>query len=1166
MTIKKKGKLKRRVAIIIVLCMLMNEHIAGLPTTLMAIADESVETVEFDNDGEISTEATTQSEIENNAKETKTDSDTDNSSSSVQESSMSESSSTSEGGTQTENSSITEESSSTTEGTTQIESSEETENEAATTQITNEETESTDESLIQTETTTIYDTSVETEESSTTEAITEENSTEESSSDESQNSTESETVNESQTETVSETETDTINETELTTEVETETETELGTENETETEILFEEEIADALQEGEENTGLPSNVSEYLEKISNNQTIFYINDEQDFRDIQNLCTNNEVKGFEGITLKITRPVGDTWSINSISGFEGIGTSDNPFKGTLISEYGINDVVFNINKPIIAYMGDGAIIQNMRINSSDSIAAIAGNIKATDKGVTISGIHITGNIGTGDGTVGIIASTIESGSKVNLSDVHTYYGTQRLTEVTGNITGGIAGVAGNNVTISVDEQVSLSVDENGGEIAVHGKDAVGGYFGEVKGKYVLDLDYHGDEIKIRPVGNGPSAYSGQIVGRLLSDGTTAGELQLINGTSINANIGGQGNGGGLVGICKPNTKITKPTGNFTISGTISLSSGSSGGVVGVLETPDFADNQSWLEQYTVSASVKNNVAGGIVGTIQGGNTILQKNTVSGAVNGTDAAGGMIGVVTGNVNENVKIIVSTPTVSNAVNASTIAGGIVGDVSGVTAIELQGVVNVSSFPASGTYKGIIVGKQEKCLIYLSESGEAGTNQMSSWAGSSEKEIGTYGGVYRNQDIGSKKLIGDGTIANVGVINHTVTLTDGWYQMGTTADFEALAIVLGTEGVFASNVFQGYTSSYDLLTASYRVTADVDISYNLTGIVTLSRNDKIDVKGADVTTYAFCGKMCGPENGKVTITQSISKKHSYGGLFSTVKGAVEFSNLAIAGTVENVSGVGGIAFEYSGSGQGCALTLNNFETRKVFNNNTGFIAGVIGRKVSGGSFGLYADNIVLASVLNSSDRRTSGFISQLTKGHIDIDGVTLGGSININNNDSNVGGFFGQNWNNISGTIKNVIVQPNTSYTATGTFGVLWDYLSNNASDGKYVTLDTVKLAGLTVNASSDKYNCSLLVRDATHLVANIIDYDSTGCVVNNPGSNFDEVAGATESWYLAKMQIESGIVSLHSRKAYFPEYHYENKVESLKGKTNSWTIILL
>lgn len=885
---------------------------------------------------------------------------------------------------------------------------------------------------------------------------------------------------------------------------------ELQTEEDVLSEIaaLSEEDGIMPLAEGGTQYTLPGTVEEYLVAAATRDE-FYIATPEDFVLAQTLCADSRVGGFAGKTLIITSPAeGGTWDIGSIEGFTGIGTTENPFKGMLKCHYANGDgIQFKTNKPLIANMGDGAGISQMDIICEGSCSAVAENIGGS---VTVSNLWLRGTIGSGSGNVGILASNIAAESTVTVSDVRIADG--NTLSVSGAVAGGIAGTAGNNVTIALADGAALGVWTN--QIKVTGTEAAGGYFGVATGNHTWDLSIQ-SKIYTQIAGTG-AGYQGQYAGKLLSE-NGQGTLTVTGGNSVEVQVSGTGNSGGLLGFCGEGTNIVVPDGTFTISGAVDANDGSSGGVAGIMENPTME-----LSDYLISASVSGKNAGGIVGQMNGG----------------------------------KCIIGDVEVTQTVRATYVSGGVIGIAADSAAVELQGTIAVDAAPTGNGTKGVVVGTQDKSLIYLSETeGKKDNASQLVFGGTGVEEIGAYGGVYRNQDVAGGKLIGNGTLEQVGVINNTVAKAGDWYQMTSAADFESLAIVLGTDGVFGSNAFDGAAYT-DLLKAYYTVTANVDISYDKTGIITLNRNDK-----ADTTGYEFSGKLQGV-NPTITITQNSSVNQKNLGLFSSLTGHTEFSNLVIDGTVENASGAGGIAYQHNGSGTGHGLTLTNVTMKKTFVNNTGWIGGVLARKASGDSFRLTATDVTLASTMEAGAVADySGFVTYMTNADVTIDGLTLGGKL-TSAVAGNVGGFLGKTWSTIGGTVKNVTVQSGTEYTASGAFGVLWNSVTNDVAGGERLILDTVKLNGLTVNANAAQSNCALLICDATKLVAEIIDYDSTGCVVNNPGSYFDEVAGKTRDWNTS-LPSDSGIISLHSRTADFPVYHYENKVTSLIGRNNKSTM---
>ncbi len=838
---------------------------------------------------------------------------------------------------------------------------------------------------------------------------------------------------------------------------------------------------------------LPETVEDYL-AAAVTQNEFYIATEADFILAQTLCADSRVDGFAGKTLIITSPTeGGTWNIGSIEGFTGIGTTENPFKGTLKCYYVNGDgIQFRTDKPLIANMGNGAEISQMDIICEGSCSGVAENISGN---VTISNLWLRGTIGSGSGNVGVLASNIAAGSTVSVSDVKIADGS--TLSVSGTVAGGIAGTAGSNVTIALADSAALGVWTN--QIKVTGSEAAGGYFGVATGNHIWDLSNQ-SKLYTQIVGNG-AGYQGQYAGKLLSE-SGEGTLTVTGGSSVEVNVSGTGNSGGLSGFCGEGTNIVIPDGTFTISGAVDANDGSSGGVAGVMVNPSMK-----LSNYRISASVSGKNAGGMVGQINGG----------------------------------KCIIGDVEITQAVRATYVSGGVIGRVTDSAAVELQGTIAVDAAPTGNGIKGVVVGTQERSLIYLAETEGVlnGANQLA-YEFTGIEEIGTYGGVYRNQDVAGGKLIGNGTLEQIGVIHNTVAKSGDWYQLTSAADFESLAIVLGTDGVFGNNVFDGAAYT-DLLKAYYTVTANVDISYDKTGIITLNRND------TEEEGYAFSGQMRGAD-GSVTITQNSSVSQSRVGLFSTMTGDVAFSDLVFAGKVENAAGAGGIAYQTIGTG----LALTNITMQKEFVNNTDYIGGVIAKENCGNAFTLTAQNIVLASRITAgNNNQFSGFVTDMSNASVSVTGVTVGGS--LLSTTSSTGGFLGKDWTQIGGKIDDVSVEEGTVYQSNGSYGVMLHTVTNRSENGDRLILDTVKLDGLTVHGNPYDNNSALLIQDATELVAEIIDYDSTGCVVYNPGTNFDEVAGLT-GW----SAYDTGIISLHSTEKNFPEYHYDNKATYYENGT--------
>lgn len=862
---------------------------------------------------------------------------------------------------------------------------------------------------------------------------------------------------------------------------------------------------------------LPSTLSEYRNAYNSGRREFYISTADDFIDAQNLCEEDEVNGFSGVTLVVSIPSSSgIWDIASISGFQGIGLTK-PFKGTLTcSLKNGNGIQFKINKPIVANMGDGATMKQMDIICNGSSSAIAQNISGS---VTLSDLWIRGTIGTGSGTVGLFASSMESGSSVTISNSKIK---DNAIAISGAIAGGYAGTAGDNVTINWNSSADFN---DFGNNTVTGTDAAGGCFGTVTGSYTFNVagqSYY--PLQVRGAG-----YYGQVVGTFV-DANGNGTLTITGGNELQVNLSAIGDTavcGGIVGYLKNATDMVLPNGGLTISGTMDGNADTCGGVAGKI-SGDGSHVILELENITINTAVIGNWSvGGLVGHLGWGKYIIKNVNINGQVDG-GATGGLIGAMD-----------------------------------CVALELGENIAISEKPTGWGNTGLLVGERyQQCFVYFAKPGIIENTVTTSVTGL--EEIGMGGNVFRNQNISGGVLIGNGTLSAVGYVNGRVNTSGDWYRLTSASDFECLAIVLSTRGCHGCEAFGKYNFSpehyEEIRVGNYEVTNNVDISYENTGIVTLDYHFIDTTNGESAEPYAFGGNMRGTRS-DITITQNSSRKMAKIGMFSSLTGNNTFSNLTFAGTIENADGVGGIAYQTFGTG----LTLEDITMQKTFTDNTGIIGGVLAVESGADEFTLNVNNIVLASEINAGPVLIySGFVTQMDLVDISINNVVIGGSISDTvNAEKTVGAFLGQKWTLIGGKIVNVTVQPGTTLESGGSFAALIGELTTHYKDYERVTLDTVKLANLTVNVLHKQKHCGLLIQDADYAVVEVIDYDSTGCVVNNPYTYFDEVVGTTKSSRTDPWTKNTGIVSLHSRGKRFPEYHYENKVESLKNKINKYTM---
>ena len=904
---------------------------------------------------------------------------------------------------------------------------------------------------------------------------------------------------------------------------------------------------------------------------------YYIAKAEDFLLLQKLTQSYD---FEGIRFQIgTTGSEKVWKISDISGFEGFGSADHPFRGKM-SCYYASGFQFELDKPLFAYLGEGAEIYQFDFTCVDGAsAAIAKNIQVSGENtdeIKIHDIDITGVIKNTGENVGIIAGSIGDNAKIYITNVNS-----GINNITGKNAGGIAGSLGDNVTITA-ENSSWTAAE------VTGTAAAGGYFGVVTGSYTWNTSKLTlcQSFKVQD-----GEYAGQFAGKLCK-GTGDSKLTVIGDDTItiDAKVNGGQTVGGLLGFCEEGTtlEVAKP---LTISGTVTASreQGSAGGLLGKVSTKITIK----LDTYTGNATIETNnnnkgYAGGLFGDITSDFNLECKNiAISGHIRYATGAGGFAGRIDG-VNfcvptvtvsanmencthvggilgclNNSKSMVKTPKIMTGctLKGDTATGGIVGTVqngSSPSALALEGTISVQPGSLSGGSCGALVGSQSESLIYLTgvEGKVDGASQLElNDVAKNLEEIGQYGGVFRNQAERDQKLIGgDGSLEQLGTVNgYAVSGSDSTWTLKGTAGMETLAIALNTQGNFGMEAFGSSSPNQSgipaLLSGAYTLDGDADISYETTGIITVNRNDKTD----DDTNkeYLFKGSLQGKIKGTV-ITQTSSVKQGRTGIFSTLGGTTSFSDLTITGTIENAKGTGGIAYQSKGEG----MTLSGVQMKKKFENNSDTIGGVLAQESSDTLFTVTASNVTLASVINAGNvNEYSGFITRMENAKVALDIITLGGNLTTTSG-GNCGGFLGHTWRTMQGSMKKVTVDSaGATIDSKGSTGAL--LFATDTAEEQYLTLEKVDLKGLTMKTGAKS---AFLAAYGQALAADVVDYSCKGATVDTAGE-FDEIVYRTKD----DQKTYTGIVSLHHSKKSFPEYRYTNQAtyRNQPPETNQLTV---
>lgn len=940
----------------------------------------------------------------------------------------------------------------------------------------------------------------------------------------------------------------------------------------------------------EERQSIPDSADDYKTGV-----IYVFSTAADYLKIQE---HSKETDFKGIVFRVGSNEGnDTVEIGDDfpgADFEGFGTEEYPFRGSLSSDYNSGSLSFALTRPLFAYLGSGAEIYNLDLICEKGTEAAIAKVVVFEKDETeplkLHDIKISGVIDKSGENAGTIAGTFSDDVSISLEKVSS-----EVTGIKGKNAGGIAGAVGSDVSIKTKETTFSG--------KVTGSETAGGCYGSITGSHTFtEAEYA--LLGGREVAAGDNCYAGALAGSLRVD--TAGEDSVVlkadnEAIEIKANVTGSGISGGLFGVCEADAKVGcekaltilgkvsgKEAGGivgrvaddfllkgdaFTCAAQITGSE-AAGGFFGTVSADAFAPKakeDDAAPALTLSGSVKSDVdAGGYAGSISS-SLIIPKLTMTGEgkVSSKKNAGGVVGRLNG-----AKCILMGASLASgsSISGETASGGILGAAQ-KSALELQDTAELSCKLEKGN-KGIIAGTQEKSLLYFSDTVAAGEHTKQLVAGSETEgweEVGGFGGgVFRNQEAGDGLLIGNGKLAEVGSVKTGyVTGADPAYTLKGTNGMVCLAIALWSQGFYGMPPF-GYTDGdeaavADLLKAAYTLDGDADISYDTAGIVTVNRNNTTDA--AD----AFSGKLIGAKE-DTCITQNSRTFQTAGrtpnenqpkvGIFSTIAGDTVFEKLTIDGTIQYANGAGGIAYRSVGN----SLTLKQVKTQKEFKNlravsvEASSIGGILAREESTASpFSLKAEDVLLGSKIDAGGNvQFSGFITGADLIDMELSNIKLGGSLKSTvSNGSEIGGFLGRNWDRVSGELDGLSVEPGTTFYAAGKFGGLFNFLRNRQDT--YISLKNIKLDGLTVDVKEEgrQWQCALLIRVGRMLAVNIEDYSAEGCIIKNAGAKFDEISGTVNN----NSNYTSGLISLHKTGKTFPDYYYKEEAiyENCQGRTD-------
>ena len=271
-------------------------------------------------------------------------------------------------------------------------------------------------------------------------------------------------------------------------------------------------------------------------------------------------------------------------------FEGFGSNDFPFKGT-ISEYIQSGATFKLGKPLFQYLGSGAQLTNFHMTLVNATSGIADYLVVTDDvSVTYSNVTISGTVNNID-------------QKFNEGSAGALYGTVINKKEDG-------------------PAYALHVDGTGLDLTGVQVNAcvAGGFVGQTKGNISVVVTDASKLAKVVYNSSSNGIAIGGIIGRLGEGGSfeAASDISISNTVGYNGGIYSTKAEavGGLIGSCQGATvvstnKVTKSTDMFTKGGTV-------GGFIGTAE-----DSEITISHFTLDGMIKTSIGSAGLNCIQGG---------------------------------------------------------------------------------------------------------------------------------------------------------------------------------------------------------------------------------------------------------------------------------------------------------------------------------------------------------------------------------------------------------------------------------------------------------------------------------------------------------------------------------------------------------------
>lgn len=539
----------------------------------------------------------------------------------------------------------------------------------------------------------------------------------------------------------------------------------------------------------------------------------------DLLAVQELCKKTSLEDYTVEIARRTVAGGSaggvtTWNLKGTA-FEGLGSEDFPFKGTLYSAYENGSLLYQLDTPFFQYLSTDANVRQMLMEgaiedtSGEPVGVLAGVlVKGDRENVALSNVEIFGTVSSTNGAAGMVFGRISgegdtpiklsfNGAGDELKICQNTNNEDRSGSVSGLHAGGIAGEIEGNVEFAITDKMlngnmtvkSISYWNNGndesGQLEWDNTSAAGMYAGAVQGGKVTiagsSTPYQVNVQKADGNGGVNGGFVGMALGTVVETSVAADNRITVSGTGVTGRIAG-----GVLGYYDHSGNQAEQTlklDYITVQAPVSAAGSQdyfAGGVIGRYYRGVSDKNNAYdtIEHVTVSGAVSAAYfAGGIAGFIHGGYL---------NIGGADSESIMI---TGNVTNQTTDWGSD---DNACGAGGVAGWISGQY-----VEIQNVKVTAGFHQDCYAAGGIVGAVGKIKPDFTE------NQSSIIKISNISVASSYGADESRWRGGLLGMVFPGSmIALDGNINVDMTSGQGFGRVGHIAGYQKEALIYLEKG----------------------------------------------------------------------------------------------------------------------------------------------------------------------------------------------------------------------------------------------------------------------------------------------------------------------------------------------------------------------------